>query len=49
MNYNSIEKRDLYDKERKRIGKTIGKGDEIPEGTYILVVLVFIQNSEGKI
>ena len=28
--------------------KTILKGDKIPEGKYIVVVLVFIQNSEGK-
>lgn len=48
LNYNNEERRDLYDKERRPIGKTIGKGDEIPEGTYILVVLVFIQNDEGK-
>lgn len=43
-----MEKRDLYDKDRKLIGKTINKGEEPPEGTYMLVVLVFIQNSEGK-
>ena len=43
-----MEKRDLYDKDRKLIGKTINKGEEPPEGTYIQVVLVFIQNSEGK-
>ena len=24
------------------------KGDKIPEGRYIIVVLVFIQNSDGK-
>ena len=43
-----MEKRDLYDKDRNLIGKTITKGEEPPEGTYIQVVLVFIQNSEGK-
>ncbi len=43
-----IEKRDLYDENRNLIGETILKGEEIPEGKYIVVVLVFIQNSEGK-
>ncbi len=44
----SIERRDLYDNERNLTGETILKGEEIPEGKHILVVLVFIQNSEGK-
>ena len=43
-----MEQRDLYDVNRKLIGKTIFKGDSIPENSYIIVVLVFIQNSEGK-
>ena len=43
-----LEKRDLYDKDRNLTGKTIYKGEEIPDGNYINVVLVFIQNSEGK-
>lgn len=43
-----MEKRDLYDENRKLTGKTIYKGEEIPEGSYIVVVLIFIQNSEGK-
>lgn len=43
-----LEKRDLYDKDRNLTGKTIYKGEEIPEGSYISVVLVFIQNSDGK-
>lgn len=43
-----IEKRDLYDENRNLTGETIYKGEEIPEGKYINVVLVFIQNSEGK-
>lgn len=43
-----MEKRDLYDRNRNLIGKTIYKGEEIPEGLYILVVLIFIQNSQGK-
>ena len=43
-----MEKRDLYDEKRKLTGETILKGQDIPEGRYIVVVLVFIQNSEGK-
>ena len=43
-----MELRDLYDSNRNLTGETIFKGEQIPEGRYILVVLVFIQNSEGK-
>lgn len=43
-----LEKRDLYDENRNLTGETIFKGEEIPEGKYIVVVLVFIQNSGGK-
>lgn len=43
-----MEKRDLYDINRNLTGETILKGDEIPDGKYIVVVLVYIQNSDGK-
>lgn len=43
-----MEKRDLYDKNKNLTGETIYKGDPIPENKYIIVVLCFIQNSEGK-
>ena len=43
-----IEKRDLYDQERNLTGETIFKGEAIPKNKYIVVVLVFIQNSDGK-
>lgn len=43
-----MEKRDLYDKNRALTGNTIYKGEPVPEGSYITVVLVYIQNSEGK-
>ena len=43
-----MEKRDLYDINRNLTGETIYKGEDIPEGRYINVVLVYIQNSEGK-
>lgn len=43
-----MERRDLYDKNRNLTGETILKGETIPDERYIVVVLVFIQNSEGK-
>lgn len=45
---NVQEKRDLYDINRKLTNNTILKDETVPEGNYIVVVLVFIQNSEGK-
>ena len=42
------EKRDLYDKDSKLTGLTYFKGDSIPEGVYPMVVMICIQNSEGK-
>ena len=43
-----LEKRDLYDENRNLTEETIYKGENTPEGKYIVVVLVYIQNSEGK-
>jgi len=43
-----VEKRDLYDKNRNLTGETIYKGEAIPEGKYIIVVLAMIQNSKGE-
>lgn len=43
-----MEKRDLYDKDRNLTGESIFKGEPIPEGRYIIVVLVMIQNSKGE-
>ena len=43
-----MEKRDLYDKNRKITGETIYKGVPVPEGKYIIVILVMIQNSKGE-
>lgn len=43
-----LEKRDLYDINRNLTGKTIFKGENIPDRKYIIVVLIFIQNTEGK-
>lgn len=42
------ELRDLYDKNRQLTGQTIRRDQPTPPGCYILVVMVFIQNSEGK-
>ena len=42
------EKRDLYDKNGNLTGLTYFKGDEIPEGYYPMVVMIALQNSEGK-
>ena len=43
-----MEKRDLYDANRNLTGETIFKGEPIPNGRYIIVVLVYIQNSKGE-
>ncbi len=43
-----MERRDLYDENRNLTGETILKGEETPKGRYIVVVLVFIQNSKGE-
>ena len=43
-----MEKRDLYNENRILTGKTIHKGESVPEGSYIIVVLIFIQNSKGE-
>ena len=43
-----MEKRDLYDINRRLTGETIYKGETIPKGKYIIVVLVMIQNSKGE-
>lgn len=42
-----MEERDLYDIDGNLTGETIYKGEPIPDGKYIAVVLCFIQNSNG--
>jgi 8-oxo-dGTP pyrophosphatase MutT (NUDIX family) len=42
------EKRDLYDKNGNITEYTYFKGDKIPEGYYPMVVMIAIQNGEGK-
>lgn len=40
---------DLYDENRKPIGRRIIRDvDKVEEGNYINIVIVFIENSEGK-
>ncbi len=39
---------DMYSKDRERLGKTIVRGEKIPEGCYHLVVHVCIFNSKGE-
>ena len=42
------EKRDLYTEKSELTDKTYFKGDPIPNGYYPMVVMIAIQNSEGK-
>lgn len=42
------EKRGLYDKFGNLTGKTYYKGDAVPEGFYPMVVMIALQNSDGK-
>jgi len=43
-----MEKRDLYNEKKELLDKTIFKDDFIPDGYFILIVVVFIQNNNGK-
>ena len=42
------EERDLYDANSNVTGLTYYKGDKVPNGYYPMVVMIAIQNSEGK-
>lgn len=39
---------DLYDKYGDKTGKTMIRGQEVPEGCYFNIVVCFIKNREGK-
>ena len=39
---------DLYDAERKPLGRTIKRGDAFAEGEYYVCCEIWIRNSEGK-
>lgn len=43
-----MEKRDLYDINGNKTELTYFKGDKVPSGYYPMVVMIAIQNSEGK-
>lgn len=40
---------DLYDKNRHPLGRTIQRGEPLPEGTYHLAVIVVILNRKGEV
>ena len=44
-----MEKRDLYDINKRRTPYTIFKGEEVPEDRYTISVLALIQNSQNEI
>ena len=39
---------DLYDKDLNLTGKTMVRGEQIPENCFIRIVVVFIQNDKGE-
>ena len=39
---------DIYDKNRKKLGRTVLKGDKLIPGEYYLAVHVWIMNSKGQ-
>lgn len=39
---------DLYDCNKVKLGATVVRGEDLPEGAYHLVVCAVIKNSEGK-
>lgn len=43
-----MELRDLYDKFSNKTNLTYYKGDKIPDGYYPMVVMIAIENNEGK-
>ena len=38
-----MEKRDLYDDNKKLTGETFFKGETIPKGRYYITVVIFVQ------
>ncbi|MFD1851705.1 NUDIX hydrolase [Oceanobacillus bengalensis] len=44
-----MERWDLYDINRKKLGRTHERGVQLPQGSYHLVVHVWIQNDKGEI
>ncbi len=44
-----MEKRDIFDAQRKNLGTPIVRGDSIPRGCYVLSVSIFTVNDKGEI
>lgn len=43
-----MEYRDLYDENKNLLGSKVKKDEIIPEGTFYLMVVIMVQNSENK-
>ena len=43
-----MELRDVYDKNKRPTGETYLKGTKLPDGKYVLIVITFIQNTNGE-
>jgi len=43
-----MEKRDLYDENKKLTGETIYKNQEVPKGRYYITVVIFIKNNKNE-
>lgn len=43
-----MELRDLYNSKRILTGEVIEKGKEVPQGSYYITVVVFIENEQGE-
>lgn len=43
-----MEYADVYDKYRRKLGKTVLKGDKLTQGEYYLAVHVWIMNNKGE-
>lgn len=44
-----MEYRDLYNADRQKLGKAIEKGQPVPEGCRILVVIMVVENDKGQL
>lgn len=44
-----MEKRDVFDAQRNNLGTPIVRGENIPEGSYVLSVSIFTVNDKGEI
>ena len=44
-----MERMDLYDKDRRPLGRTVLRGQPLPEGAYTLAVIAVVVNSRGQV